>query len=223
MGKNKLERFAEISRFDNVLELDDYQDEKTEKPKGRWHSDIFGNNHPIILELACGKGTYTLELARRSAKRNYVGVDIKGSRLWKGAKIAREKELANVRFLRIYIDHLDEYFADNEVDEIWITFPDPYPKGSDRSKRLTSEKFLRQYQSVLKEDGLVHLKTDSSSLFQFSKRSVRNFGGTICEDIPDVYGQNIDNPHLAIQTDFEKKHLSKGRVIKYMNFKLPVA
>lgn len=221
MSKNKLERFAEISRFDNVLELDDYQDEEKKKPRGLWASEVFQSNNPLILELACGKGTYTLELAKRFPDKNYVGVDIKGSRIWKGAKNAREKELDNVRFLRIYIDHLEEYFGVNEVDEIWITFPDPYPKGSDRSKRLTSEKFLKKYQSVLKESGTIHLKTDSTSLFRFTKRSVRHFGGSVCEELPDVYGMEAVKPELAFQTDFEKKHLAKGRTIKYLNFRLP--
>lgn len=221
MGKGKLQRFAEIDRFDNVFEVTDFREGKHRKPKGRWHKDIFQNKNPIVLELACGKGAYTLELARRNPEINFVGVDIKGARIWKGAKIARQEQLENVRFLRIYIDHLQEYFAEDEVQEIWITFPDPYPKGSDRSKRLSSEKFLKQYQKVLRENGIVHLKTDSSVLYDFSKRSIRNFEGTIIEDKYDVHAGGETEPPLDIRTDFEQKHLQHGRSIKYLKFQLP--
>lgn len=220
MGKNKLKRFEDIDRFDNVLELTDYQESSAQKPKGRWNEDIFENNNPITLELACGKGTYTVELARRNPNVNYVGIDIKGSRIWKGAKQAKENKLENVRFLRMYIDHLEEYFGNNEVDEIWITFPDPYPRGSDRSKRLTSEKFLRKYELILKKEGVIHLKTDSSPLFEFSKKSIRQFNGRVLECVDDIYTNREDSKILTIQTDFEKKHLEKGKAIKYLRFSL---
>lgn len=223
MGKNKQERFEQISNFDNVLEINDYQKEESPKPRGLWGKKIFQNSNPITLELACGKGAYTLELARRYPNRNFVGIDIKGSRIWKGAKRARQEQLHNVRFLRIYIDHLQEYFAEEEVDEIWITFPDPYPKGSDRTKRLTSHKFLDQYRRLLSEPGLVHLKTDSAPLFEFSKRSIQRFGGTILEEVTDVYKGESDGSEIFIQTDFEQKHLSKGRTIKYLKFSLPTS
>ncbi len=221
MGINKLQRFREITQFQNVLEVTDFQSNDSKKPKGRWHSEIFNNQHPIILELACGKGRYTLELARRNRAGNYIGVDIKGARLWKGAKKARKQNLGNVRFLRIYIDHLDEYFAPEEVDEIWITFPDPYPKGSDRSKRLTSAKFLRLYQRVLKKDGIINFKTDSQSLFEFTIDSLEEFGCSIHQIKEDIYKEETDNDILTIQTDFEKKHLEKGKEIKYIRFLLP--
>jgi len=221
MGKGKLQRFVEIDRFDNVLELTDFRETNNPKPKDRWHRDIFQNKNPIVLELACGKGAYTLELARRNPEINYVGVDIKGARIWKGAKIAQEEQLENVRFLRIYIDHLQEYFAENEVQEIWITFPDPYPKGSDRSKRLSSEKFLKQYQKVLRKNGIVHLKTDSLLLFDFSKRSVQDFEGTIIKENDNVHAGVEKEPPLDIRTDFEQKHLQRGRSIKYLKFRLP--
>lgn len=218
----KLHRFREISEFDHVLELTDFQSAEAEKPAGKWHSDIFGNRNPITLELACGKADYTLELARRYPVRNYIGVDIKGARLWKGAKRAQKESLDNVRFLRIYIDHLYEYFAPGEVDEIWITFPDPYPKGSDRDKRLTSEKFLTIYQTVIKDGGYIHLKTDSDRLFYFSVKSLERFGGTLERGVEDIYSETPGDDLLTIKTDYEKRHLKKGKSIKYLNCMLPV-
>lgn len=221
MGKSKLDRFADITAFKNVLELTDFQEDNAEKPRGKWRSGIFGNDNPIVLELACGKGAYTLELARRHPQKNFIGIDIKGARIWKGAKRARREQLNNVRFLRIFIDHLQEYFAEGEADEIWITFPDPYPKGSDRDKRLTSEKFLTQYSKVLKSDGILHLKTDSSQLYKFSQRSVVDFGGEIIAKNNDVHAAGEVSPPLDIRTDFETKHLQRQRSIKYLRFRLP--
>lgn len=218
MGKNKLERFEDIDRFDNVLELTDYRESSAHKPKGRWNEEIFENYNPITLELACGKGTYTVELARRNPTINYVGIDIKGSRIWKGAKEAKENKLENVRFLRMYIDHLEEYFGNEEVDEIWITFPDPYPRGSDRSKRLTSHKFLKKYKAIVKHSGCIHLKTDSTSLFEFSKKSILEFNGKLLECVDDIYTEKGDSDLLTIKTNFEKKHLDKGKAIKYLKF-----
>ncbi len=221
MGKGKLERFAEVRQFSNVTELTDFQDSDREKPKGKWKEKNFGNKNPVTLELACGKGSYTLELARKNPGRNYIGVDIKGARIWKGAKTALEEGLDNVHFLRIYIDHLDEYFAKDEVDEIWITFPDPYPRGSDKGKRLSSSKFLTIYGEVLKRGGSIHFKTDDPGLFGFTRQSVRNFGCQVQEVVEDVYSQRKDDPLLTIQTDFEKRHLEEGRTIRYIRFKLP--
>lgn len=221
MGKNKLERFAEIDKFENVLELTDFSETQGKKPRGKWGREIFGNRKPIVLELACGKGSYTLELARRVPDKNFIGVDIKGARIWKGANRARQENLKNVRFLRIFIDHLDEYFAKDEVSEIWITFPDPFPKGSDREKRLTSDKFLVQYSKVLQSKGLIHLKTDSSLLYKFSKRNIEDFGGEILVENEDIHSADPLLFPLDICTDFEKKHLRRERTIKYLKFVLP--
>ena len=220
MAKTKLQRFADIDKFDNVLELTDFQDDDKSKPKGSWNDVIFGNDNPIILELACGKGDYTVELARRHPGRNYIGIDIKGSRLWKGARKARDEELRNVRFLRIYIDHLDEYFVEGEVDEIWITFPDPYLRGANRSKRLTSDKFLSIYRKLIKPSAPINLKTDSEELFNFSRLSVKKNGGRILDEVEDIYNEREDDDFLTIKTDFEKMHLKQGRVIKYLKFSL---
>jgi len=221
MGKNKLQRFAEIGEFENVLELTDFQENDRKKPRGRWKNSIFGNANPLVLELACGKGEYAVELARRNPEINYVGVDIKGARIWKGAKRALDEKLDNVRFLRIYIDHLDEYFGKEEVDEIWITFPDPYPRKSNRSKRLSSPKFLKIYQRVLKKDGIIHFKTDSDKLFNYTLQSLEQNDCAILDKVDDVHAERPDDPLLSITTYYEKMHLEEGRIIKYVSFKLP--
>lgn len=221
MGKNKLERFAEVAEFEHVLELTDFRDDDTPKPRGRWDEDIFGNDHPIVLELACGKGEYTLELAAKNPDKNFVGVDIKGARLWKGAKRALDRDLENVRFLRIYIDHLNEYFAPGEVQEMWITFPDPYLKWSNRSKRLTSPKFLGIYQKVLAKEGSIHFKTDSDQLWEFTNQVMEQEQCRVLDRVDDVYKERPDDPLLTIQTYFEKKHLKNNKTIKYLHFKLP--
>jgi tRNA (guanine-N7-)-methyltransferase len=220
MGKNKLERFAEIAEFDHVLELTDFQDDQRKKPKGKWNEEIFENDYPIVLELACGKGEYTLKLAEKNPRVNFIGIDIKGARIWKGATRALDRDLTNVRFLRIYIDHLDEYFAPGEVEHMWITFPDPYPKWSDRNKRLTSPKFLSIYQKVLARDGTIHFKTDSDKLWNFTKDIVREHC-EILDLVENVYNERPDDPLLTTKTFYEKKHLENGKIIKYLQFKLP--
>lgn len=221
MSIGKLQKFKEVTKFWNTLELTDFQEQESQKPKGRWHTDIFENNNPIILELACGKGTYTLELARRNPDKNYVGVDIKGDRIWKGAKQALEEDLDNVRFLRIYIDHLDEYFAPDEVDDIWITFPDPYPRFSDRTNRLSGPKFLSIYQDVLKSSGVIHFKTDSNELFEFTKDSLAKSGCKVYAIVNDIYQEYPDDELLTIQTHYETCYLEEGRSISFIKFSLP--
>lgn len=221
MSKGKLEKFKEVTAFPNTLELTDFQDEESQKPKGCWHSDVFENDNPIVLELACGKGAYTVELARRNPDKNFIGIDIKGDRIWKGAKQALEEGLDNVRFLRIYIDHLDEYFGPDEVDDMWITFPDPYPRYSDRNNRLSGPKFLRIYQLVIKPDGIIHFKTDSDELFSFTRESVTKSGCTIHNIVADIYQECPDDELLTIQTDYEARYLQEGRSISYIKFSLP--
>lgn len=217
----KLQKFKEVKEFENTLELTDFQDPNSEKPKGRWRSDVFKNDNPIVFELACGKGTYTLELARRNPDINYLGIDIKGDRIWKGAKQALDEGLDNVRFMRMYIDHLEEYFAPNEIDDVWITFPDPYPRSPDSNKRLTSPKFLNIYQKVLKPEATIQFKTDSDGLFSFTKKVVRNTGCDVLDLVEDIYQERPDDDLLTIQTHYEKKHLARGRTISYIKFTLP--
>ncbi|WP_138430409.1 tRNA (guanosine(46)-N7)-methyltransferase TrmB [Fodinibius saliphilus] len=221
MGTNKLQRFKEITAYENVLEHTDFQDGKSSKPKGGWHKAIFGNEKSIVLELACGKGTYTLELARRSPNVNVIGIDIKGGRIWKGATQALEEGLENVRFLRIYIDHLYEYFAPKEVDDIWITFPDPYPRAGNRDKRLVAPKFLSIYQQVVTSNAHIRLKTDSNELFSYTKRILSETDCKVTDIVESVYDERPDDELLSIKTDFEEKHLKKGKEISFISFCLP--
>ncbi|MCW9705979.1 tRNA (guanosine(46)-N7)-methyltransferase TrmB [Fodinibius salsisoli] len=220
MGK-KLDRFQDIAAFQNVSEYTDFQSGEVQKPRGRWNTDVFENDHPITLELACGKGEYTLELSDRYPEKNIIGIDIKGARIWKGASKALKKKRANVHFLRTYIDHLDEYFDPGEVHDIWITFPDPYPKGSDRNKRLTSPKFLAIYQKVLVPNGRIRLKTDSNQLFSYTQWAVKETGCKTLDIVENIYDERPDDPLLTHKTYFEKKHLKKGRTISYIEFSVP--
>lgn len=220
MTVNKLERFAQVAEFNHVLEHTDFQNNDTAKPKGRWKGDIFANDNPITLELACGTGAYTLELARRNPDINYIGIDIKGARIWKGAKQAKTENLSNVRFLRMFIDHLDEYFAEDEVDEIWITFADPFSRAGDRNNRLTSPKFLRLYKQILPAEGVIHFKTDDTNFYDYTCRSVKKFGGSILEKVNDIYENRRDDELITIKTVFEKKHLQNKKTISYCKFTL---
>ncbi len=220
MPVKKLQRFAEVKKMGHVFEHTDFQQNEREKPKGRWHSEIFGNSNPIILELGCGKGTITTSLAGLHPEQNYIGIDIKGARLWKGAKRAERKELGNVRFLRMYVEHLTEYFAPEEADVIWITFPDPWPRTGDSNKRLTSPRFLKMYRQILQPQGILRFKTDDDDLFEYTLKSVSTFGGKILNLYDDLHEASDVENELKIQTSFEEKHLDKGKTIKYCRFVL---
>lgn len=217
-NKNKLQRFKDIARFQNVYEYTDFEDEPT--PKGKWHNGIFKNKNPIVLELACGKGEYTIFQAEHNPDRNYIGIDLKGNRIWKGAKYALKNKLDHVRFLRMLIDHLPDYFESGEVDEIWITFPDPHLRGSRSKQRLTSPKFLDIYRKVLKPGGRIHLKTDSDHLFNFTLETINEEGCKIIKKIDDIYKEEPDNELLTHKTFYEKKHLKAGKTIHYVAFRL---
>lgn len=218
MGKNKLQRYSDNKELDNVFEHTEFQDEDV--PKGEWSSHIFENDNPIILELACGKGEYTTSLAASNPDKNFIGVDIKGDRIWKGANRAKDLDLENVRFLRCFIDHLDEFFGSEEVSEIWITFPDPFLKKSKSNKRLTSPKFLDVYRKVAQKDAIVHLKTDSKPLFDFTTEVVTEQHLPVLKKIDDLYSESVIPDELSIQTYYEKKHLERGRTIQYIRFRL---
>lgn len=187
---------------------------------GNW-ANHFGNDHPVTLELACGKGEYTLAMARMFPERNFIGIDIKGNRIWKGARTALDEKLKNVAFLRIAIDHIAAYFSPEEVSEIWITFPDPFLRKSKAKKRLTHSRFLHAYHSILKKHGHIHLKTDSAELYEFTKEMIKENHCSLHKDIPDIYGNGKPDPLLRIKTFYEKMHLSEGRIIRYLNFSLP--
>lgn len=214
MGKDKLRKFAEIATFHNVKQLDEG------KPlKGRWAKEHFGNDQPIILELACGKGEYTVNLARMYPDKNFIGVDYKGNRIWRGAKDALEEGIPNVAFLRIQIETLLDYFAAGEVAEIWITFPDPQPQSSREKKRLTYPAFLTRYQEILAPGGLMHLKTDSDSLFAYTLEQL-----DLLQIVPevkthDLYRSSLVDPVLSIKTYYERKYLSIDKSINYVQWK----
>ena len=210
MAQNKLQRFADIREFANVLEY-------PQDIAGKWH-EFFHNNHPIILELACGKGEYTVGLARLHKNNNYLGVDIKGNRIWRGAKTALDEGLKNAAFLRTHIEQLGTYFAPGEVDEIWITFPDPQLRASKQKKRLTHPRFLRIYQRILKANGVVHLKTDSPHLYNFTKQVIELYSLQLIHDIDNVYAGDNIAPELRIQTHYEKMDIAKSNTIHYVQF-----
>ncbi len=218
MGKNKIQRYADNVTHENVFEHTDFDDHET--PAGNWAAEIFGNKNPVVVELACGKGEYTTTLAEKIPGINFIGIDIKGDRIWKGARRAIEKKLENVRFLRCYIDHLDKFFTKNEISEFWITFPDPYLKKSKEKKRLTSPRFLTIYRKVAMDDAVIHLKTDSTPLFSFTESVIEQQGLRVLNYFDDLYKQNPDDEILTIKTYYEKKHLQEGRSIQFVSFTL---
>ncbi len=224
--KNKLRKFAEVLSFPNVYECYNVQqpslvgaDMQPVELKGRWNSRHFQNNNPITLELACGGGEYTVALARQFPKRNFIGVDVKGNRIWKGAKTALEENLPNAAFLRTRIEIIDHFFAPGEVDEIWITFPDPFPRASKENRRLTSAYFLEKYRLILRPGGLVHLKHDDPDFYRFTLDTVA--ADPRCRLLyayDDIYAKALPYPELAIQTLYEGMHLAAGKTIKYARF-----
>lgn len=219
MPVNKLQRFAEIEKMDRVLEYTDYGDDESEKPKGRWQADIFKNTNPITLELGCGKANTTTSLAALYPERNFIGIDIKGSRIWKGMKRADKENLANVRFLRAHIENIEHYFDTGEAAEIWITFPDPWPRFGDRDKRLTSPRFLKLYRKILQPEAAIHFKTDNNSLFEYTLKTIISSGGKVLKQFDDLYNENvITEPEFQVQTSFEQKHLGNKKTIKYCKF-----
>ena len=219
-SKNKLERFTDNANFDNLFQYS-YEEIINGFPyKGRWANDFFKNNHPIIIELGCGKGEYTVGLAKRNPDKNYIGIDIKGARMWRGLKSAQEKGLTNVAFIRTRINLIEHYFDKNEVSEIWITFPDPQPREFKAKKRLTSPQFLNQYRMFLKKNSTIHLKTDNIIFFEYTKDIIKEEKQKLLFSSYDIYDESLDNELTQIQTFYEKKWLDHGTKIKYLKFKL---
>ncbi len=221
MTKRKLDRFAEMKTFPNVIEPGFYEIFKKDYTlKGKWKPDFFGNNKPIVLELGCGKGEYTVALARKYPSKNFIGIDIKGARMWKGAKTALEENIHNATFLRTRIDFITSFFTENEVDEIWVTFPDPQPKKS--RKRLISPMFLTRYQKFIRENGVVNLKTDNTELFDYAEEVVKTNNLNIISKSRDVHG--CPNGELEIvkeiKTFYEKQFIEQNKKIKYLAFEL---
>lgn len=213
MAQKKLVRFEAINKYTNVLQY-------PKNMKGNWHT-FFGNNNPVTLELACGKGEYSVNLGRQHKDKNFIGVDIKGNRIYIGAKQALEEKLANVAFLRTHILQIEDYFMQGEVEAIWIIFPDPFLRESREKNRLTHPRFLYRYQHILKEGGIINLKTDSKELYEYTLEVIAETNCSIQENIVDIYGKGKATGALAIQTFYEKMHLAEGRTIYYLSFKLP--
>lgn len=186
--------------------------------KGKWTSEFFNNNNPLILELGCGKGEYTVGLARQNSSTNFIGIDIKGSRMWRGAKTAVEEELKNVGFIRTRIGLINSFFGNEEVSEIWITFPDPQPKKY--YKRLTSTRFLGYYQQFVKNDGFINLKTDSVELYTYTKQLIELNNIELVTDTDNLYESDLVDETLSIKTFYEQQWLEQGKPIHYLRFKL---
>ena len=222
MGKNKLKRFRENETFTNVLQPSREEILSGNFPlKGKWASDFFQNENPIVLELGCGKGEYTVNLAQQYPHKNFIGVDIKGARFWRGAKTALEEKVPNAAFLRCQIELIDMIFASNEVAEIWITFPDPQIKYKRTKHRLTNADFLEKYKKILAPDGLVHLKTDSEFLHGYTLGLLHGLGHEILYANHHIYrNEGAPAEVLAIQTTYEKIYLAQGKPITYIRFHL---
>ncbi len=220
MGRKKLWRLAELENFDNLIQFTDQPEQEDFRLRGVWKNDHFKNNNPITLELACGKGDYTVALAEKHSDRNFIGIDMKGPRLWSGCVAAQERNLTNAAFLRIEILNIAHYFTEGEIDEIWITFPDPFLKNGSYNKRLTATRYLDAYKQVTKTGAAIHLKTDSASLFEFSLRSLRDNKCIVQERVDDVHNNKELHKDLYIKTNYEKKHLADNRIIKYIQFLL---
>ena len=229
MGRrNKLFKFSEILQFPNVYENYDtktptliIEEGKEVEMKGNWRKQHFKNENPLVLELACGRGEYSLSLARNYPNKNFVGLDVKGARIWQGASIALEEKLDNVAFVRTRIELITHFFDKNEVDEIWITFPDPFLRKSKANRRLTSPDFLELYRKVLKANGLVRLKTDEPNLSAYTLEVIAE--DDKCELLyhnDDIYASELYIKELEYKTYYERMHLANGKTIKYIEYKI---
>ena len=213
MGQKKLHRFEELKTFSNVLQY-------PQGIKGNWKK-FFQNDHPVVLELACGKGEYTIGLGQIYPQKNFIGVDLKGNRIWVGAKKALQNNLTNTAFLRIEIDKIPEFFAPGEVSEIWITFPDPQPRTGKAKKRLTHPKFLRLYEQILNKNASIRLKTDSPELYNFTKLVINRYSCKLITDIDDISKLRELPDELKIKTHYETLDIAQSSRIHYLEFSLP--
>lgn len=210
--KGKLEKFAEVSAFENCFEYD-------KSMKSKWASHYFKNDQPITLELACGKGEYTVGLAERFPERNFIGIDVKGNRIWKGARYALDHKLTNVAFHRLMIGNIEEFFAPGEISEFWVTFPDP--QHAKERKRLTNSSFLQKYRNISKAGSLMNLKSDSGRFYEYTKEVVASEKLNLLQDSADIYKWKQAPEHLTgIQTFYEKMWLAQGKKIKFLQFEL---
>ncbi len=219
MGKGKLKKFQENKTFSCLIQPATEDLLGLDHPlKGHWKEQVFRNGNPIVLELGCGKGEYTVALAERFPEKNYIGIDIKGARLWKGAKYATQQALGNVAFIRARVEFIESLFAQDEIDEIWITFADPQERKP--RKRLTHPRFLERYRNILVPGGIIHLKTDSRLLHHFTLETARQNGLTVLRHGEDIYGSGMADELLSIQTFYEKNFRAQGIPITYLAFRL---
>lgn len=218
MSKDKLRRWEELKTMKRVFQPEINYHSPDWDLKGRWRSSVFLNDRPLVLEAGCGKGEYTVEMARMYPDKNFIGMDIKGARIWRGAKTINEQNIANAAFLRLRMELIEKYFAPDEADEIWITFPDPQPQKSRENRRLTSPAMLQRFQSILKVNGLLHLKTDSMQLMEYSLEMLQNQTGRILFHTFDMDASERNDERLLIQTTYEKRFRQEGRKIGYLCF-----
>ena len=218
MAKNKLRKFREMDTFKNVVQPKSTFLDQDIDLKGRWNKDFFKNNNPIVIELGCGKGEYSVGLAERYPEKNFIGIDIKGNRLWKGATVATNQQLNNIGFLRLSIQNIKFCFTEGEVDEIWITFPDPQIKRRRSSKRLTHPSFLHLYKNILCPNGFIHLKTDSRFLYGYTMGILNDSFYKIYDSTHDLYSSSMERNDIDIITFYEKKFLDLGLPINYIKF-----
>lgn len=220
MGKGKLSKFADMASYPHVFEYPYSVAENLPfSMKGKWKSDFFRNDNPIVLELGCGRGEYTVGLAEKFPDKNFIGVDIKGARMWSGATEALQKEMKNVAFLRTNIEIIDRFFDTNEIDEIWLTFSDPQMKKA--TKRLTSTYFMERYRRFLVPDGLIHVKTDSPFMFTYTHHMIAENAFPVELETEDLYQSGLANDILSIRTYYEQQWIDRGLSIKYIKFRLP--
>ncbi len=220
MGKKKLQRFEELRTLERVFQPEGMFLDRVYELRGNWNKKVFNNNQPLILELGCGKGEYTVGLAKRNPQNNYIGVDIKGARIWRGAKTINDENILNAAFLRTHIDQLAAFFDTNEIAEIWITFPDPQPQLSRTRKRLTSPKFLTIYKRLLAPGGVIHLKTDNRPLYEYTLEVIKAEGLELISHSDDIYSDHKEGVLTEVQTTYEKRFLAQGLSIHHIAFGL---
>ena len=220
MAKNKLRKFAQMKDYNHVVEPSLDELKAGLALKGKWRKDFFKNNNPLVVELGCGMGEYTVGLAEKYPEKNFLGIDIKGARMWQGATQSFQKKMKNVGFLRIRIDWIEQCFAKGEVSEIWITFPDPQLKKSRGTKRLTHPDFLNRYRNIIEKEALIHLKTDSPFLHGFTLGVIASEGYKLEDSSHDLFQENTQREHMEIKTHYEKKFLKEGLAITYLRFNL---
>lgn len=220
MAKRKLQRFNELLELKRVFQFPYPLLDSASSLRGKWHKDVFGNDNRIVLELGCGRGEYTVALARKNPDANFIGIDIKGARLWRGAKTINEENILNAAFLRVHIEWLLLFFDSGEVSEIWITFPDPQPQDSRMNRRLTNPRFLSLYRSLLGAGGIIHLKTDNRPLFDYTVEVLGGEEGSLEVKTTDLYAHPPTGFDLSIQTTYEQRFLKEGLKINYLKFLL---